>query len=81
MSCGVALRRDKFHGTLLSEISCTYLHRCLIRHPTSWSKHRPRLPPSENGKWWEIGDESRGGIPYNYHTNFGGRNQMVLLYR
>ncbi|KAH8994674.1 hypothetical protein EDB86DRAFT_2924808 [Lactarius hatsudake] len=39
------------------------------------------LPPSENGEWWEIGDESRGGIPYNHHTKSGGRNQVVLLYR
>ena len=30
-----------------------------------------RLPPSENGEWWEIGDESRGGIPYYYHTKTG----------
>jgi hypothetical protein len=33
--------------------------------------NRPRLPPSENGEWWEIGDESRGGIPYYYHTKTG----------
>ncbi|KAI0288123.1 hypothetical protein BC826DRAFT_1107936 [Russula brevipes] len=25
----------------------------------------------ENGEWWEIGDESRGGIPYYYHTKTG----------
>lgn len=30
-----------------------------------------RLPPSDNGEWWEIGDESRGGIPYYYHTKTG----------
>ena len=30
-----------------------------------------RLPPSESGEWWEIGDESRGGIPYYYHTKTG----------
>ncbi|KAI0058032.1 hypothetical protein BV25DRAFT_1902420 [Artomyces pyxidatus] len=29
------------------------------------------LPPNENGEWWEIGDESRGGIPYYYHTKTG----------
>ncbi|KAH9993220.1 hypothetical protein BJV77DRAFT_1060254 [Russula vinacea] len=29
------------------------------------------LPPSENGEWWEIGDETRGGIPYYYHTKTG----------
>jgi WW domain len=30
-----------------------------------------RLPPSEHGEWWEISDESRGGIPYYYHTKTG----------
>ena len=38
--------------------------------PASW-RNLPRLPPSENGEWWEIGDESRGGIPYYYHTKSG----------
>ena len=45
-------------------------YRYSIRHPASWSKY-PRLPPSDNGEWWEIGDESRGGIPYYYHTKTG----------
>jgi len=27
-----------------------------------------RLPPSENSEWREIGDESRGDIPYYHHT-------------
>ena len=66
-----ALRRDRFHGTLPSEILCTYFDRHFIRLPASWSKKRFRLPPSENGEWWEIGDESRGGIPYYYHTKSG----------
>ena len=34
-------------------------------------KNPSSLPPSENGEWWEIGDESRGGIPYYYHTKTG----------
>lgn len=34
-------------------------------------KNQSSLPPSENGEWWEIGDESRGGIPYYYHTKTG----------
>jgi hypothetical protein len=66
-----ALRQDRFHGTLPSEILCTYFDKYLIRHPTSWSKIHFRLPPSENGEWWEIGDMSRGGIPYYYHTKTG----------
>ena len=27
-----------------------------------------RLPPSEEGEWWELSDESRGGLPYYYQT-------------
>lgn len=29
------------------------------------------LPPSEDGEWWELSDESRGGIPYYYQTKTG----------
>ncbi|KAI9510925.1 hypothetical protein F5148DRAFT_1175297 [Russula earlei] len=29
------------------------------------------LPPNESGEWWEISDESRGGISYYYHTKTG----------
>ena len=27
-----------------------------------------RLPQSTEGEWWELSDESRGGIPYYFHT-------------
>ena len=30
-----------------------------------------RLPPSEDGEWWELCDESRGGLPYYYQTKTG----------
>lgn len=30
-----------------------------------------RLPPSAEGEWWELHDETRGGIPYYYHTKLG----------
>ncbi|KAF7984269.1 hypothetical protein HWV62_16118 [Athelia sp. TMB] len=30
-----------------------------------------RLPPNEAGEWWELGDESRGGLPYYYQTKTG----------
>ncbi|EKM80787.1 hypothetical protein AGABI1DRAFT_119363, partial [Agaricus bisporus var. burnettii JB137-S8] len=29
------------------------------------------LPPSAEGEWWELSDESRGGIPYYYQTKTG----------
>ena len=33
-----ALRLDRLHGTLPSEILCTYLHRYCILYPASWSQ-------------------------------------------
>ena len=30
-----------------------------------------RLPPNEDGEWWELSDESRGGLPYYYQTKTG----------
>jgi len=30
-----------------------------------------RLPPSNDGEWWELQDETRDGIPYYYHTKTG----------
>jgi hypothetical protein len=29
------------------------------------------LPPSTEGEWWELSDDSRGGIPYYYQTKTG----------
>ncbi|KAF7315281.1 Rho GTPase-activating protein 39 isoform 2 [Mycena indigotica] len=29
------------------------------------------LPPSAEGEWWELSDESRGGMPYYYQTRTG----------
>lgn len=37
----------------------------------SISKFVFRLPPSEEGEWWELGDDSRGGLPYYYQTKTG----------
>lgn len=32
---------------------------------------RGSLPPNEDGEWWELTDDSRGGIPYYYQTKTG----------
>lgn len=37
--------------------------------PSAHALHR--LPPSEEGEWWELSDESRGGLPYYYQTKTG----------
>jgi len=29
------------------------------------------MPPNADGEWWELMDESRGGIPYYYQTKTG----------
>ncbi|KAJ7072517.1 hypothetical protein C8F01DRAFT_250322 [Mycena amicta] len=29
------------------------------------------LPPSAEGEWWELSDDSRGGMPYYYQTRTG----------
>jgi Rho GTPase-activating protein 39 len=29
------------------------------------------LPPSAEGEWWELSDDSRGGLPYYYQTKTG----------
>jgi hypothetical protein len=26
------------------------------------------MPPSTEGEWWELADESRDSLPYYYHT-------------
>jgi len=46
------------------------IYICIFCTPAPW-RNFCRLPPSENGEWWEISDESRGGIPYYYHTKTG----------
>ncbi len=49
---------------------CVRTHADILSILSSWGPPC-RLPPNENGEWWEIGDESRGGIPYYYHTKTG----------
>lgn len=34
-------------------------------------KSNHRLPPSTEGEWWELSDDSRGGLPYYYQTKTG----------
>lgn len=45
---------------------------CIVAHFKSrFSVAYFSLPPSEDGEWWELSDESRGGIPYYYQTKTG----------
>jgi hypothetical protein len=65
----VPIDRTSFMGPSSWELRVR-THPFVSWTPASW-RNPPRLPPSENGEWWEIGDESRGGIPYYYHTKSG----------
>ncbi|KAH9027308.1 hypothetical protein EDB85DRAFT_2148575 [Lactarius pseudohatsudake] len=62
-----------FWVTLVDPQSQVSFFACPATGQVSWDPPVGNfvLPPSENGEWWEIGDESRGGIPYYYHTKSG----------
>ncbi|KAF8259441.1 hypothetical protein EI94DRAFT_1773929 [Lactarius quietus] len=62
-----------FWVTLVDPQSQVSFFACPATGQVSWDPPVGNfvLPPSENGEWWEIGDESRGGIPYYYHTKTG----------
>ena len=42
-----------------------------MERPPQTYQFLTRLPPSEEGEWWELSDESRGGLPYYYQTKTG----------
>ena len=59
----------KLVGTHPSAASCEFLGtRCKVE---ARSHCRCSLPPSEEGEWWELTDDSRDGMPYYYQTKTG----------
>lgn len=63
-----ALLPEKLAGNLQLALLCRILPTiatCVCPHLVH------RLPPSEDGEWWELGDKSRGGLPYYYQTKTG----------
>lgn len=62
-----ALRPAKLVGTLQSATFCRYSNS-FATDAFSFALHR--LPPSPEGEWWEMIDES-SGLPYYYHTKTG----------
>lgn len=65
----LVLPRERPHGTRRSATLCACDPRdgvCVINFDAP-----SRLPPSLDGEWWELRDETRGGIPYYYHTKSG----------
>jgi len=47
-----------------SSLSCFYVYFLQLTLICS-------LPPSSEGEWWELSDNSRDGIPYYYQTKTG----------
>ncbi|KZT56653.1 hypothetical protein CALCODRAFT_310769 [Calocera cornea HHB12733] len=48
-------------------------YACPATGQTTWDppENTFLLPPSSEGEWWELRDDSRGGISYFYHTRSG----------
>ncbi|KIK68921.1 hypothetical protein GYMLUDRAFT_236804 [Collybiopsis luxurians FD-317 M1] len=61
---------SNFWVTLVDPESQTSFFACPATGQVSWDPPTGHfvLPPSEDGEWWELADESRGGLPYYYHT-------------
>ncbi|KAF8840231.1 hypothetical protein BDN67DRAFT_866341, partial [Paxillus ammoniavirescens] len=62
-----------FWVTLVDPQTSTTFFACPATGQVSWDAPVGTfvLPPSEEGEWWELSDESRGGIPYYYQTKRG----------
>ncbi|KAF8200735.1 hypothetical protein BJ912DRAFT_921356 [Pholiota molesta] len=64
---------SNFWVTLVDPQSQTSFFACPATGQVSWDPPVGTfvLPPSEEGEWWELSDESRGGLPYYYQTKTG----------
>ncbi|KAG6866661.1 hypothetical protein C0991_000771 [Blastosporella zonata] len=64
---------SNFWVTLVDPQSQTSFFACPATGQVSWDPPVGSfvLPPSEEGEWWELSDDARGGIPYYYQTKTG----------
>ncbi|KAG1745441.1 uncharacterized protein EDB91DRAFT_1246316 [Suillus paluster] len=64
---------SNFWVTLIDPQTSTVFFACPATGQVSWDPPAGTfvLPPSTEGEWWELSDESRGGIPYYYQTKTG----------
>ncbi|KAF8638003.1 hypothetical protein AX16_010635 [Volvariella volvacea WC 439] len=64
---------SNFWVTLVDPQTQTSFFACPATGQVSWDPPVGNfvLPPSADGEWWELCDESRGGIPYYYQTKTG----------
>ncbi|KAF8633637.1 hypothetical protein AX15_001324 [Amanita polypyramis BW_CC] len=72
LSAGEAAWGSNFWVTLVDPQSQASFFACPATGQVSWDPPVGNfvLPPSEEGEWWELIDESRG-LPYYYHTKTG----------
>ncbi|KAH9485197.1 Rho GTPase-activating protein 39 [Psilocybe cubensis] len=64
---------SNFWVTLVDPQTSTSFFACPATGQVSWDPPVGTfvLPPSADGEWWELTDESRGGLPYYYQTKTG----------
>lgn len=64
---------SNFWVTLVDPQTQTSFYACPATGEVSWDPPAGHfvLPPSNDGEWWELADDSRGGMPYYYHTKTG----------
>ncbi|KAF9501625.1 hypothetical protein BDN71DRAFT_1439284 [Pleurotus eryngii] len=64
---------SNFWVTLVDPQTHTSFYACPATGQVSWDPPVGNfvLPPSTDGEWWELSDDSRGGIPYYYQTKTG----------
>ncbi|KDR75311.1 hypothetical protein GALMADRAFT_249333 [Galerina marginata CBS 339.88] len=64
---------SNFWVTLVDPQTQTSFFACPATGQVSWDAPVGTfvLPPSAEGEWWELSDESRGGLPYYYQTKTG----------
>lgn len=64
---------SNFWVTLVDPQTQTSFYACPATGQVSWEAPVGNfvLPPSSEGEWWELSDDSRGGMPYYYQTKTG----------
>ncbi|KAJ7874752.1 hypothetical protein B0H14DRAFT_3552219 [Mycena olivaceomarginata] len=64
---------SNFWVTLVDPQTQTSFFACPATGQVSWDPPVGNfvLPPSADGEWWELSDESRGGLSYYYQTKTG----------
>ncbi|KAJ6495627.1 hypothetical protein C8R47DRAFT_1115791 [Mycena vitilis] len=61
---------SNFWVTLVDPQTQTSFYACPATGQVSWDPPVGNfvLPPSADGEWWELSDDTRGGLPYYYQT-------------